>query len=89
MKNINISINLFDYDYDNIYRQYTTTYLYIATTSTDESGNQTVMSDEERDDILKYNIGPDQMDDLDNIKAFLEVNEFKPLDIRVKDEKEE
>lgn len=48
-----------------------------------------VMSDEERDDILKYNIGPDQMDDLDNIKAFLEVNEFEPLKIKVKDEKEE
>lgn len=46
----------------------------------------TVMSDEERDDILKYNIGPDQMNDLDNIKTFLEVNEFKPLDIKVKDE---
>jgi hypothetical protein len=45
------------------------------------------MSDEERDDILKYNIGPDQMDDLDNIKAFLEVNEFEPLEIIVKDEK--
>ena len=37
-----------DYDYDNIYRQYTTSYLYIATTSTDESGNQTVMSEEEK-----------------------------------------
>lgn len=45
-----------------------------------------VMSDEERDDILKYNIGPDQMNDLDNIKAFLEVNEFEPLKIKVKDE---
>lgn len=45
-----------------------------------------VMTDEERDDILKYNIGPDQMNDLDNIKAFLEVNEFEPLKIKVKDE---
>ena len=45
-----------------------------------------VMTDEERDDILKYNIGPDQMDDLDNIKAFLEVNEFKPLEIKIKEE---
>ena len=45
-----------------------------------------VMTDEERDDILKYNIGPDQMDDLDNIKVFLEVNEFKPLEIKIKDE---
>lgn len=42
-----------DYDYDNIYRQYTTTYLYIATTSTDESGNQTVMSDEEKKEAKK------------------------------------
>ena len=45
-----------------------------------------VMSDEERDDILRYNIGPDQMNDLDSIKVFLEVNEFKPLEIKVKDE---
>jgi hypothetical protein len=44
------------------------------------------MSDEEREDILKYNIGPDQMGDLNNIKVFLEVNEFKPLKIKVKDE---
>ena len=48
-----------------------------------------VMSDDERDDILKYNIGPNQLNDLDNIKAFLEVNEFEPLEIKVKDEKEE
>jgi hypothetical protein len=46
----------------------------------------TLMSDEEREDILKYNIGPDQMGDLNNIKVFLEVNEFKPLKIKVKDE---
>ena len=46
----------------------------------------TLMSDEERDDILKYNIGPDQMDDLKNIKTFLEINEFKPLEIKVKEE---
>ena len=45
-----------------------------------------VMSDEERDDILKYNIGPDQLDDLDSIKVFLEVNDFKPLEIKVKEE---
>ena len=44
-----------------------------------------VMTDEERDDILKYNIGPDQMGDLDNIKTFLEVNKFEPLKIKVKD----
>ena len=46
----------------------------------------TLMSDEDRDDILKYNIGPDQMDDLKNIKVFLEVNKFDPLEIKVKDE---
>ena len=45
-----------------------------------------VMTDEERDDILKYNIGPDQMDMLDSIKVFLEVNDFKPLEIKSKDE---
>jgi hypothetical protein len=44
------------------------------------------MTDEERDDILKYNIGPDQMDMLDSIKVFLEVNDFKPLEINTKDE---
>ena len=46
----------------------------------------TLMSDEDRDDILKYNIGPDQMDELKNIKVFLEVNKFNPLEIKVKDE---
>ena len=46
----------------------------------------TLMSDEDRDDILKYNIGPEQMDDLKNIKVFLEVNKFDPLEIKVKDE---
>ena len=45
----------------------------------------TLMSDEDRDDILKYNIGPDQMEDLNNIKVFLEVNRFEPLKIKVKD----
>ena len=37
------------------------------------------MTDKERDDILKYNIGPDQIKDLPNIKKFLDVNNFKPL----------
>jgi hypothetical protein len=40
-----------------------------------------VMTDEERDDVLKYNIGPDQWKELDSIKKFLEINEFKPLEI--------
>ena len=46
----------------------------------------TLMSDEDRDDILKYNIGPDQMEDLENIKVFLDVNKFEPLEIKDKDE---
>lgn len=46
----------------------------------------TLMSDEDRDDILKYNIGPDQMSDLENIKVFLEINKFDPLEIKIKDE---
>ena len=37
-----------NYDFDNIYRQYKTTYLYIATVSTDDSGNETALSDEEK-----------------------------------------
>lgn len=37
------------------------------------------MTDEERDDILKYNIGPDQIKDLPDIKKFLEINKFPSL----------
>lgn len=37
------------------------------------------MDDQMRDDILHYNIGPDQKFELDNIKEFLKVNKFKPL----------
>lgn len=37
------------------------------------------MTDEERDDILKYNIGPKQFFELDAIKKFLKINEFKPI----------
>ena len=37
------------------------------------------MTDAERDDILKYNIGPDQISELPNIKKFLSLNKFKPL----------
>lgn len=37
------------------------------------------MTDAERDDILKYNIGVDQIKDLPDIKKFLELNKFKPL----------
>lgn len=37
------------------------------------------MSDKERDDVLKYNIGPGQIPDLPNIKKFLKLNKFKSL----------
>lgn len=37
------------------------------------------MTDAERDDILKYNIGPDQIKDLPDIKKFLKVNKFDSL----------
>lgn len=37
------------------------------------------MTDKERDDILKYNIGPDQIKDLPDIKKFLKINKFKSL----------
>jgi len=37
------------------------------------------MDDKMRDDILHYNIGPDQKFELENIKEFLKVNHFKQL----------
>lgn len=37
------------------------------------------MTDAERDDILKYNIGPDQIKDLPDIKKFLKLNKFESL----------
>lgn len=37
------------------------------------------MTDKERNDILKYNIGPDQIKDLPDIKKFLEINKFPSL----------
>lgn len=37
------------------------------------------MDNKMRNDILHYNIGPDQKYELDNIKEFLKVNKFKPL----------
>lgn len=37
------------------------------------------MDDKMRDDILHYNIGPDQIFELENIKEFLKVNHFKKL----------
>lgn len=37
------------------------------------------MDNKMRDDILHYNIGPDQLFELENIKEFLKVNKFKKL----------
>lgn len=37
------------------------------------------MDDKMRNDILHYNIGPDQLFELENIKEFLKVNKFKPV----------
>lgn len=37
------------------------------------------MTDKQRDDILKYNIGPDQIKDLPDIKKFLKLNKFESL----------
>ena len=37
------------------------------------------MDNKMRNDILHYNIGPDQIFELNNIKEFLKVNHFKPL----------
>lgn len=37
------------------------------------------MTDKERDDILKYNIGPNQLHELNDIKRFLDINKFPPL----------
>lgn len=37
------------------------------------------MTDSERNDILKYNIGPDQIPELPKIKQFLAQNKFTPL----------
>ena len=48
------------------------------------SGYQLVnnMDDKMRDDITHYNIGPDQLFELDNIKEFLKVNHFKPVKVK-------
>lgn len=35
------------------------------------------LDDSQRDEILKYNVGPDNFNDLDRIKAFLNLNKFK------------
>jgi hypothetical protein len=38
-----------------------------------------LMSDSERDDILKWNIGPEQIHDLPKIKEFFKLNKFESL----------
>lgn len=40
------------------------------------------MDDKMRDDIIHYNIGPDQLFELENIKEFLKVNHFKPVNVK-------
>ena len=40
------------------------------------------MSEEERQELIKYPIGPAQMYELDNIKKFLKVNKFEPLEYK-------
>lgn len=37
------------------------------------------MTDKQRNDVLKYNIGPDQIKDLPDIKKFLKLNKFPSL----------
>ena len=38
------------------------------------------MPKEKKEDIIKYNIGPEQLQDLPKIKRFFELNKFPPLD---------
>lgn len=42
------------------------------------------MDDKQRDDVLKYNIGPDQLEELPMIKKFFKMNKFKPIEIEAK-----
>lgn len=37
------------------------------------------MTDEQRDNILKYNVGPDQIKDIPKIKEFIRVNKLQPI----------
>ena len=37
------------------------------------------MDKSERENILKYNVGVEQLYDIDNIKKFLDINKFEPL----------
>lgn len=38
------------------------------------------MTDQEKERLLKFNIGPDQLYELDTIEKFFKVNKFKPLE---------
>jgi hypothetical protein len=40
------------------------------------------MTEDERQELIKYPIGPSQMYELDNIKKFLKVNKFEPLEYK-------
>lgn len=40
------------------------------------------MSEDERQELIKYPIGPAQMYELDNIKKFLKANKFEPLEYK-------
>lgn len=40
------------------------------------------MGEKQREELIKYSIGPDQIYELEKIKKFLSVNKFKPLDYR-------
>lgn len=53
---------------DSVDRDYLTGYLMVKE-----------MSDDEREELIKYPIGPAQIYELDNIKKFLKVNKFEPL----------
>ena len=37
------------------------------------------MTQKQRDELIRYNIGPNQLAELDDIKEFFAVNKFKPL----------
>lgn len=40
------------------------------------------MTDDEREELIKYSIGPKQLFELENIKKFLKINKFKPRDYK-------
>lgn len=40
------------------------------------------MTENERQELIKYSIGPKQLFELDNIKKFLKINKFEPIDYK-------